>query len=245
MKYIELNEIDSTNAYLSERLLSGEITEPTTVFTHSQNKGKGMGQNIWVSDNDKNALFSIALFTEIKTEEIFKVSLATSMSIYEFLKLKGITTKIKWPNDIYYDGKKLGGILIENKLDGNVVKASVIGVGLNLNQEKFPKWLPNPISLKNITGHDYDAKEFITGISEMVAKKLNEIKDVPFSDLRLDYLLNLYCFGKIMMWKIQGIKDEISGSIVDVKPSGKIVVQAVSGQLCECDIKEIKLIDDF
>ena len=72
-----------------------------------------------------------------------------------------------------------------------------------------------------------------------------EIKDVPFADLRLDYLLNLYCFGKIMMWKIQGIKDEISGSIVDVKPSGKIVVQAVSGQLCECDIKEIKLIDDF
>ena len=83
------------------------------------------------------------------------------------------------------------------------------------------------------------------GVVMKFTKKLKEIKDVPFADLRLDYLLNLYCFGKIMMWKIQGIKDEISGSIVDVKPSGKIVVQAVSGQLCECDIKEIKLIDDF
>ena len=171
MKYIELNEIDSTNAYLSERLSSGEITEPTTVFTHSQTKGKGMGQNIWVSDNDKNALFSIALFTEIKTEEIFKVSLATSMAIFEFLKIKGIKTKIKWPNDIYYEGKKLGGILIENKLDGNVVKSSIVGVGINLNQEKFPKWLPNPISLKNITGETYDIKEFLTEISERVEKK--------------------------------------------------------------------------
>jgi len=244
MKYIELNEIDSTNAYLSEKLSSGDITEPTVVFTSSQTKGKGMGQNIWVSDNDKNALFSIALFTEVKTEEIFKVSLATSMAIFEFLKIKGIKTKIKWPNDIYYEGKKLGGILIENKLDGNLVKSSVIGVGLNLNQEKFPKWLPNPISLKNITGETYDAKEFVTVISEMVEKKLNEIKDIPFADLRLDYLLNLYKFGEIVIWKIQGIKDEISGSIVDVKPSGKIVVQAVSGQLCECEVKQIKLVDD-
>jgi len=244
MKYIELNEINSTNTYLSEKLLSGEITEPTTVYTHSQTKGKGMGQNIWVSDDNSNALFSIALFTTVKSEEIFKVSLATSMAIFEFLKLKGIKTKIKWPNDIYYNGKKVGGILIENKLDGNLVKASIIGVGINLNQEKFPKWLPNPISLKNITGKEYDVEEFVTGISEMVEKNLNEIKDVPFSDLRLNYLLNLYRFGEIAMWKIQGIKDEISGSIVDVKPSGKIVVQAVSGQLCECDIKEIKLLDD-
>lgn len=244
MKYIELNEINSTNTYLSEKLLSGEITEPTTVYTHSQTKGKGMGQNIWVSDDNSNVLFSIALFTTVKSEEIFKVSLATSMAIFEFLKLKGIKTKIKWPNDIYYNGKKVGGILIENKLDGNLVKASIIGVGINLNQEKFPKWLPNPISLKNITGKEYDVEEFVTGISEMVEKNLNEIKDVPFSDLRLNYLLNLYRFGEIAMWKIQGIKDEISGSIVDVKPSGKIVVQAVSGQLCECDIKEIKLLDD-
>ena len=245
MKYIDLKEIDSTNAYISEKLSAGEISEPTAVYTSSQTKGKGMGQNIWVSDNDKNALFSIALFTEIKTEEIFKVSLATSMAIYEFLKIKGIKTKIKWPNDIYYEGKKLGGILIENKLDGNMVKASIIGVGINLNQEKFPKWLPNPISLKNITGETYDIKEFVTEISERVEKKLNEIKDIPFADLRLDYLLNLYKFGEIAIWKIQGIKDEISGSIVDVKPSGKIVVQAVSGQLCECEVKQIKLVDDF
>lgn len=245
MKYIELEEVNSTNAFLKERLVSGEVKEPTTVFTHSQTSGKGMGQNIWASDNDKNALFSMALFTKIKTDEIFKVSLATSMAIFEFLKIRGIKTKIKWPNDIYYEGKKLGGILIENLLDGDIVKTSIIGVGLNLNQEKFPKWIPNPISLKNITGKDYDAKEFVEQISEMVQKKLNEIKDIPFADLRLDYLLNLYKFGEIAMWKIQGIKDEISGSIVDVKPSGKIVVQAVSGQLCECDIKEIKLIDDF
>lgn len=245
MKYIELNEIDSTNAYLSERLSSGEITEPTVVFTHSQTKGKGMGQNVWVSDDNRNALFSMALFTEIKTEEIFKVSLAVSMTIFDFLKSMGIKTKIKWPNDIYYEGKKLGGILIENKLDGNLVKSSVVGVGLNLNQEKFPKWLPNPISLKNITGKDYDVKDFVIGISEMVEKKLNEIKDIPFADIRLDYLLNLYRFGEIAMWKIQGIKDEVSGSIVDVKPSGKIVVQAVSGQLCECEMKQIKLVDDF
>ncbi len=243
MKYIELNEVNSTNSYLSEMFSKGEISEPVTVYAHSQTKGKGMGTNKWESEDGKNAIFSICLFTEIKTEEIFKVSIATSLAIYEYLNLKGVKTTIKWPNDIYYEDKKMGGILIENKLDGNLVKSTIIGVGLNLNQESFSNKLPNPISLKNVTGKDYNIEEVVKEISAMIEKKLDEIKEKNFTDIRLDYLLKLYCFGKIVMWKIQGIKDEIAGSIVNVKPDGKIVVQAVSGQLCECDIKQIKLVD--
>lgn len=244
MKYIELSEVNSTNAYLSDLLKKGGVSENTVVYTHSQTKGKGMGNNKWESEDDKNALFSICLSTEVKTEEIFKVSLATSLAIYEYLNSKGVFTNVKWPNDIYYQKKKLGGILIENKLDGDVVKNTIIGIGLNLNQEHFSNKLPNPISLKNITGNDYDIFEVIKDISEAVEKKLDEIKDQDFAEIRLEYLFKLYGFGKILMWKFKGIDTDIAGTIIDVKPNGKIVIQAVSGQICVCDIKEVKMIED-
>ncbi len=243
MKYIELEEVNSTNTYLSDMYSKGEITENTVVYARSQKKGRGMGSNKWESDDDRNALFSIILSTQVKADEIFKVSLATSIAIYEYLNSLGIFTSIKWPNDIYYQKKKLGGILIENKLDGNVVKNTIIGVGLNLNQESFPANLPNPISLKNITGNDYCIFDVVKGISEAVEKKLDELKDKDFAEIRLEYLFKLYGFGKILMWRFKGIDADIAGSIIDVKPNGKIVIQAVSGQICVCDIKEVMLVD--
>lgn len=244
MKTIEMKQAVSTNSQLDEMLQQGELTENTLLVAYSQTAGKGMATNKWHSEENKNATFSIYLKVNVETAEIFKISVACSLAIYEYLNSIGVKNAIKWPNDIYYEDKKLGGILIENKLQGECVTETIIGVGLNLNQENFPKNLPNPISLKNITGKDYDVKEVAVQLSQAIEQKINQLQGAKFSDIRLDYLLKLYCFGKIMMWKIKGIKDEISGSIIDVKPSGKIVMQAVSGQICECDIKEIRMIDE-
>lgn len=244
MKFIKLNQVSSTNDYARELLEKGEITETTVIYSPSQTNGKGMGSNRWQSEDGKNATFSIVVFPDISTENVFTISLATSMAIYDYMETRGIKTSIKWPNDVYYNNKKLGGILVENKIIDNKVAASIIGVGININQTEFCLSLPNPVSMSNITTRVYDVDEEINDLCCLIEDRILEFKDQNFSDIRLKYLFKLYKFGKIAMWNIEGIDNEIAGTIVDVKPSGKLVIQAITGQLCVLDFKQVKYVDD-
>lgn len=156
---IILPETDSTNNYLTQLCNEQQsaVREFTTVIAERQTAGKGQRGNSWESEDCRNITFSFVLYpTFIEARRQFILSQIVSLSIKEELDewTKGIS--IKWPNDIYWNEKKICGILIENDLSGHHIGRSISGIGVNINQETFRSDAPNPVSLKQITGQEHE-----------------------------------------------------------------------------------------
>ena len=141
-----LKVTDSTN----NRALEGIPTEKdrTTWAAEFQTAGRGQRGNTWKSAQAQNLMFSILLKPDfILAKDQFIISAIVTLGLEKYLKDKGVTAKIKWPNDIYVCDRKICGILIEHGISGEKLSTSVCGIGLNINQREFPKDLPNPTSL--------------------------------------------------------------------------------------------------
>ena len=170
-KIIHIDETDSTNRWLKDDLaadLHGLVhkkNRPFCVVADYQTAGRGCGTNTWESERGKNLLFSLLIHPEnLPANKQFQISIAISLAICEALGQHIGDLSIKWPNDIYWRNGKLGGILIENTLKGNLIKDSIIGVGLNVNQREFHSDAPNPVSLWQITGQETDREQLLKDI---------------------------------------------------------------------------------
>ena len=158
----KVKETTSTNDYLAQLCTESKAKEFYTVMADSQTHGKGQRGNTWEAESGKNLLFSIVLYpTALEAKKQFCLSMLAALACHEALGnyTEGFT--IKWPNDIYWKDKKIGGILIENELEGKYIMQSIIGIGLNVNQEAFYSDAPNPVSLKQIIGAEIDIQELM------------------------------------------------------------------------------------
>lgn len=167
MKYNiqRLEETDSTNKYLRELLPGETLPEFTVITTNFQSLGRGQRGNSWESERGMNLLFSVLLRPHFVTAKLqFVISQITSLAIKEGLDCFARGFSIKWPNDIYWNNQKICGILIENDLAGMNLSESILGIGININQDAFIGNAPNPVSLKNITGNSQDCEEILTNI---------------------------------------------------------------------------------
>ncbi|KAA6332743.1 Bifunctional ligase/repressor BirA [termite gut metagenome] len=154
---IRLDETNSTSRYLTTLCEHNDVEEFTIVLSHFQTAGRGQRKHAWESEAEKNLLFSLALYPSfLEARNQFLLSQIISLSMKEGLEAFASGFSLKWPNDIYWEAKKIGGMLIENDLIGNQIRRSIVGVGININQEKFHSSLPNPVSLTQITGNRYD-----------------------------------------------------------------------------------------
>ena len=158
---MKINETHSTNSLLKELLAKGEWPEGEGfLYAGYQTAGRGQTGNSWESEADKNLYF---------------LNIAVGVAIYRTVGELGISELgIKWPNDIYWQDKKLAGILLENAIIGNEIKYAIAGIGLNVNQTEFHSDAPNPISLKQITGRDYDIDSLMNALLEQVHQVLDE-----------------------------------------------------------------------
>lgn len=166
---IHLEETDSTNHWLKEH----DDGRDLVAWTDYQTAGRGSGTNTWESERGQNLLFSMLIHpVSLKPTEQFRISMAISLAIVHALQpLTSLT--IKWPNDIYWNDRKLCGILIENSLTGHYIRQSIIGVGLNVNQTVFLSDAPNPVSLRQITGKDHDCEELLDSIINSFTLDIN------------------------------------------------------------------------
>ena len=158
LKYVHLEQTDSTNAFLQRKQSETDIRN-WVVSADEQTAGKGMGSNTWESEAGKNLTFSFALdMGFLPAERQFLLSVAVPLGIVEVLDtmLPAEKLNIKWPNDIYYEDRKIAGILIENAIIGSELKYAVAGIGLNVNQTVFVSNAPNPFSLRLIDGKERD-----------------------------------------------------------------------------------------
>ncbi len=155
MRIIHLEEVDSTNAYIMRE--AANLVAPLMVLAHTQTAGQGQRGNSWESEPGKNLTFSIFYRpTALPPMAQFSMSEAVALSVVDFLEAHGLEAKVKWPNDIYVGDSKICGILIRHSILGGVVSSSVIGVGIDVNQKVFLSDAPNPVSMWQLTGKEYD-----------------------------------------------------------------------------------------
>lgn len=155
--FIELESVDSTNNYAMALATTGKATHGTLVFAHDQWAGKGQRGRTWNSSPGANIILSAVLEPLAPLQAAFGLSVAVALACRDFfLAHAGSDVTIKWPNDIYWNDRKAGGILIENHLQGEHWAYAIAGIGININQVEFPSTARNPVSLGQITGRTYD-----------------------------------------------------------------------------------------
>lgn len=236
---VKLQEIDSTNSYL-KKLLSNStpLIDGTVIMAEHQFAGRGQSKNVWISEPGKNLTFSIYLkpnFLAVNNQ--FELNKAISLGIIDTLQpIIGKDCKIKWPNDIYYHDKKLGGILIENVTKGYQIKDSIVGIGLNVNQKYFSESLSRVTSISNVLLKDFDLENLLILICQNIESRYLQLKSGKFELLEKDYLQNLYRLEEQHQFEINNQK--ISGTIKGTNATGKLLLQTDEG-LKELDLKEV------
>ncbi|HLT53117.1 MAG TPA: biotin--[acetyl-CoA-carboxylase] ligase, partial [Flavobacteriaceae bacterium] len=165
MRIIKLNAIDSTNTYLRQLSSASALEDYTIVSTQLQTQGRGQRGTIWESQDSKNLMFSVyKSMSFVEFSNAFCISMVTALSLVKTLKQFGVPKPmIKWPNDILSENKKVCGILIENIVTQNTLKATIIGIGLNVNQTEFPN-LPQASSMLLQTGKVFSQDEILLAI---------------------------------------------------------------------------------
>lgn len=235
--FIELQSVDSTNNYARGLIHDKLAQHGTAVFAHEQGAGKGQRGKIWMSEKDANILLSIVLKPQpLKLSQQFQLSACIAVSVLEFFKkLAGDATTIKWPNDLYWQDRKAGGILIESVvrslstgLAGQEAETgswdwAIAGIGININQTSFSAQLPNPVSLKQITGKNFNPIVLAKDLYAIVEKNYRELISEGFKNIYSKYISNLYQKGSTVSLK----KDNriFEAIIKTVTPSGKLVIQ--------------------
>ena len=159
-KLIILEKVDSTNNYAMAMVQKGEAISGGGIFAKEQTAGKGRRGKTWESKSGKNVILSITRQMQwLPVQHQFQLSVAVALGCLDFVsKYIKENIKIKWPNDIFINDRKAGGILIENAVKGNLWQWAIIGIGLNINQEDFDKEI-RAVSLKQMTGVNYEVIE--------------------------------------------------------------------------------------
>ena len=171
-KIIWLESVDSTNDELRRRI--HDLDNLSVVAARRQSAGRGQGDHKWHSRGGENLTFSILLrFTALDTAHLQTINDFVTGVLLEFLASEGVQAWVKLPNDIWVGDRKIAGILIENILEGKRVAETVVGIGLNLNQTQWPSDLPNPVSLKELSGKEYPPERTLERISDLCKKNWN------------------------------------------------------------------------
>lgn len=234
--FIELQSVDSTNNYARSLLHEGMAGHGAAIFTREQLAGKGQRGKIWATEKDANIIMSVLIKPEpLHLLQQFQLSACVAVAVQEFFfKYAGDDTKIKWPNDLYWQDRKAGGILIESVVGssesgvGNTSDVaqgewSIIGIGININQTVFPSYLPNPVSLKQITGNNFDTVALAKELCDVLNKKFTELMNEGFENIYAQYLLHLY--KRNVTVKLKKGSRVFEAEIKSVLPTGKLVVQ--------------------
>ena len=240
MKIIKLDTIGSTNSFLKELNANSKVENYTIVVSKNQTSGRGQMNTSWHSEDGKNLIFSILVrFEDLLITKQKYLNYAISISVFETLKYYNLPeVSIKWPNDILSEKNKIVGILIENSLRLNKISSSIIGIGMNVNQEFFPENIPNPSSLKLKTGLDFNLDEVLKVFFNFLNNAIELLNQNQFEVLEEKYLNVLYKKNVPSVFKTN--QDEIfKGEIVGISPEGKLQIELSNMNIKEFGLKEV------
>ena len=237
---IKLQETRSTNTYLDSIDTECPQQEGCVVTTHTQSAGRGQRGNSWEAEPGKNLTFSYLLRPDgVAPQEQFILSQAVSLAVVDVLSRYAQGFSVKWPNDIYYHDSKIAGILIEHNLSGMSISRTIVGIGLNINQQQFISDAPNPISLQQITGREYDLDAILAEVLEATTIRYAQCVG-DRKQLQLDYAAALY--RKDGFYPYRDAQGEFMATIREVQPDGYLVLCDTDGRVRQYAFKEVAFI---
>lgn len=237
-KIIHIDETDSTNRWLKDwaaaDINNKEARDSVVAIADYQTAGRGCGTNHWESERGKNLLFSMLLHPRnIPANRQFAISMQVSLAICEALGERIGDLSIKWPNDIYWRNAKICGILIENRLKGNHICDSIVGVGLNVNQRQFHSDATNPVSLWQICEQATDREQLLNDI----LKALDRYWD---KDVKAQYLSMLYRHKGFHPYADKA--GVFMAEIMDVEDDGHLLLRDEESKVRRYAFKEVSFI---
>lgn len=236
-----LSETTSTNNYLADLCNRQPVSDMTSVYTTFQSAGRGQRGNTWESEAGANLLFSFVVFpTFLEAHRQFLLSQVSALALQEVLSAYTPDITIKWPNDIYWKDRKLCGTLIENDLTGTCISRSISGTGVNLNQEHFSECIPNPVSLFQITGKRYEQSVILEQLLERSAfyyEMLKSGRTQPIADRYKEVL-----YRRDGLYPYQDATGVFHARIVDIEPTGKLILEDENKHLRSYMFKEVSYI---
>lgn len=241
MHLIKVSAINSTNSFTRELLRENPQLPLTCIVAKKQLQGRGQRNTTWDAEEGKNLTFSVFLpRPEVSPAHQFLLSATVATALLKALKKFELPRlKIKWPNDILSANRKLAGILIENIIGEAKITGAIIGIGLNVNQEDFEN-LPQAGSMKKITGIKYDLDEVLNTVLRELEQNLQQLSEANSEEILSSYKNHLFRRSVPSAFKSPDGK-VFTGMILDVTPSGMLVVQNDGGETKEYDLKEISL----
>ncbi|MDF1550295.1 MAG: biotin--[acetyl-CoA-carboxylase] ligase [Bacteroidales bacterium] len=238
---INLEKVDSSNVYLNKLLKEQVIEEGFTIVAREQTAGRGQINNKWESKSGENITLSFLLYPKFLPVEMqFILSKFVALGIYDALNELVENVKIKWPNDIYIDDKKVAGILIENTLRSATISNCIIGIGININQTEFSSSIPNPGSLKILTGKHYSLDLIIERLLMRLNYWYEKVYTGKFQDVDNAYHKTLYKLGEFCEYEDE--KGRFIGKIIGIEPDGRLCLLDSNNHARKYAFKEVKFI---
>ncbi|WBX72108.1 biotin--[acetyl-CoA-carboxylase] ligase [Tenacibaculum retecalamus] len=240
MKIIKLDAIDSTNSFLKDMAVKVNVDDFTVVVTKEQTLGRGQMNSNWNVQGGKSLTFSVfCRFENFNVVDYKYLNFCISLSVYDAVKyLKLPRLAIKWPNDIMSENKKIAGVLIENTLSLTKITSTVIGIGLNVNQDSFSVDLPNASSIKMILGEEIDLDFLLDKVLVSLKENIKLLRKKEYAVLEKQYLSVLYKKNVPSMFKTnQNIL--FMGKIIGVSKSGNLQIELENETVKEFGIKEV------
>ncbi|WP_276911838.1 biotin--[acetyl-CoA-carboxylase] ligase [Hallella colorans] len=246
IRFVELDETDSTNRYCMDHLCDGLLTDGqpmrmVVVSAEYQRDGRGQGINKWESERGANLLFSMYCRPSwLAARRQFVISECAALAIRDTLATFADGFSVKWPNDIYHHDRKICGILIENRLSAGRLKDCVVGVGLNVNQLHFVSDAPNPVSLRQITGREMDCKAIKHDIVRRFDERLKMGERGLYGAIAEDYTSCLYRLGGFHAYR--DASSIFEAAIVEVEDDGQLILRDRDGRMRAYAFKEVEFI---
>lgn len=242
MTPIWFKELDSTNNEAVRGIKN--FDNLSVLAARKQFAGRGQRGNKWDAEPGANLTFSIILkyraagMTPLPATRQFRLSRIAALSVCDYLADKGVEARIKWPNDVYVRDRKICGMLIESSLDGEYVDWSVVGIGINLNQKKFPVEVINPTSLTLLTGAEYDVVAELDAFCTFFLRRFRE----DDSRLWADYERLLYRKNELHSFTDCATGTVFQGIIRGLDDNARLVVELNDGSSRTFAFKEISYI---
>lgn len=235
-----LSTVDSTNNYAMARIAEGPVAAGYTWFAMEQTAGKGQRGKQWLSAPGENIMLTTVLQPALGLHQQFMLSVAVALGAFDFFrKYAGDETRIKWSNDIYWRDRKAGGILIENVLRGSVWQYAIAGMGLNINTPHFPDHLQNPVSLRQITGREWDTLELAHDLCTHLEQRYSQLSQDTYPGMLAEYKAHLYRLHEPALYRING--EIFQGVIHDVLPDGRLCLEK-NKEILELGFGEVEFI---
>lgn len=240
-----LTEVDSTNTYAMNLLRNVNCAEGTLVYTDNQTNGRGQRGSQWKADIASNLTFSVILKPQfLSSEKSFYLSKITALALYdvltEILEDGQYDIKIKWPNDILVDRKKIAGILIENTLNQTAIGNSIIGIGLNINQTQFVDGF-QAVSLKLIKNIEFERTQILEKVCKQLEKWYLRLRENKIKLIDESYISKLFGINSVLDFVETANQRPFKAQIVDVDVSGKLILQELeTNKFSAFELKELK-----